>query len=113
MTSLFPRIERKIALKMQMVASLKWKRLICHFKISLFQSQKGYSCFALVVRGGIKPRGGCATVYSFVRFAHCSGQWPVSAACRTASGETTFTTETVFPVPSARLVLRASMRAAA
>ena len=40
MASLFPRIERKIALKMQMVASLKWKRLILKLNHSLLRLKK-------------------------------------------------------------------------
>ena len=40
MASLFPRIERKIVLKLQMVASLKWKRLILKLNHSLLQIEK-------------------------------------------------------------------------
>ena len=159
MASLFPLIERKIVLKLQMVASLKWKRLILlknmvpftnriwyHFprqygtifsfnmvpfssaiwyhilfgfrlywksirlrpvfKISLFLLQKGFSCFVCGFRNHRDMRPS-TTCWERRRMTQ------KSAMRRTASGESTFTTETVFLVPSARFVLCASMCAAA
>ena len=41
MASVFPLIEGKRVLKMQMVASLKWKRLILKLNHSLFDFEKG------------------------------------------------------------------------
>ena len=40
MASVFPLIEGKVALKMQMVVSLKWKRLILKLNHSLFDFKK-------------------------------------------------------------------------
>ena len=41
MASVFTLIEGKIVLKMQMVASLKWKRLILKLNHSLFDFERG------------------------------------------------------------------------